>query len=254
MRKSLLTLLLLLPVVTFAQDRHCKHAQARDLKLDIQGVKAVVFDIGPHELKLTASPNSKSTVQGHACASHAKSLAQLTLTQKRIGDKLVVRAQREGSSFGLFFGDQYAYLDLIGSLPDNVPVQLKVGSGDADVTGAATLSIDVGSGDVAARRILGLVTADVGSGDIELADIGSLQVVSIGSGDLEAAGVGHGVKIDRIGSGEAALREVAGDVEVDAIGSGELDARDVRGNLTVRAVGSGSVDHSRVGGSVNIAD
>ena len=77
-----------------------------------------------------------------------------------------------------------AYMKLSSTLPDHINVQLKVGSGDATVIGAPILSADVGSGDVQARNIRGLVAASVGSGDIDLKDIGALQVISVGSGDL----------------------------------------------------------------------
>ncbi|HEY5972705.1 MAG TPA: DUF4097 family beta strand repeat-containing protein [Pseudoxanthomonas sp.] len=271
MRKSILSALLMLPVAAFAQEPQCKHSQPRDLQLDLAGVKAVVFDIGPHELKLDATPNAKAAVHGKACASETKLLEQLKLTQQKSGDKLYVSAKREGSSSGIFFVSNYAYLKLAGTLPDNVAVQLKVGSGDALVTGASILSADVGSGDVEARRIRGLVAAKVGSGDIAIEDAGSLQVISIGSGDLSAKGVkgaakvggiGSGdfdldgamgnVEIDSIGSGDAKVSGVHGNVSLGSLGSGDFEARDVRGDLSVDSVGSGSVNHNGVTGQVKL--
>ncbi|MEJ1095219.1 MULTISPECIES: DUF2807 domain-containing protein [unclassified Pseudoxanthomonas] len=270
MRKSILSLLLLLPVAAFAEDQ-CKLSQPRNLSLDLSGVKAVVFELAQHDLKLEASPGAKGDIQGTACASHEKNLAQLQLTQQRVGDKLIVRAHREGQSIGLFFGDNYAYLKLRATLPDNIPVQLKVGSGDADVSGVSVFSADVGSGDVIARRVRGLAAASVGSGDIELDDVGSLHVISIGSGDVAARRVRGGVKvgsigsgdfeldgargrveIGSIGSGDAQVRDIDGDVEVGSIGSGNASVRDVRGKLTLRSKGSGSIDHSGVTGETDL--
>lgn len=270
MRKSLL-LLMLLPAVALAEEPQCKHAQPRDLQLDLAGVKAVVFDIGPHELKIEASPNAKAELHGQACASEEKMLGQLKLTQQKSGDKLYVSARREGSSAGIFFSSNYAYMKLAGTLPDGISVQLKVGSGDASVTGASIVSADVGSGDVEARNIRGLVAAKVGSGDITLEDIGSLQVISVGSGDLSAkkvngpvkvGSIGSGdfelngaagdVQIDSIGSGDARVRDVSGNVGADSVGSGDLDADDIRGDLSVGSVGSGSINHNRVGGQVKL--
>ena len=253
-----------------AQDPHCKHTAPRQLALDLAGVKAVVFDIGPHELKLDATPGAKAHVAGKACASAADALAGLKLTQERKGDKLVVRAWREGHFSGISFKENYAYQTLTASVPDSIPVQLKVGSGDASVSGAPVLSIDVGSGDVSAHRIRGLVAASVGSGDIELHDVGQLKVISIGSGSLEAHGVrgavevgsiGSGgfevtgvdgdVQIGSVGSGGADVRDVKGSVGVDSIGSGDVDARVVGGGLTVRSVGSGSIGHNDVRGPID---
>jgi DUF4097 and DUF4098 domain-containing protein YvlB len=264
-------LLAVLPAAAFAQDGKCKHSAARDLKLDIGDARAVVFEIGPHDLRLTASPNAPGRVQGRACSSDPKALEYLVVTQERVGDKLVVRAGRKDRNVINLFGSYYASLELEGTVPDDVMVQLKVGSGDAWVTGASALSIDTGSGDVEAKRIRGAVTAKVNSGDIVLDDIGSLRVLSIGSGDMSAARVRgavevgsigsgdfeldsaqDGVEIGSIGSGDANVSDIGGDVRVGSIGSGDLDARDVRGGLTVRSVGSGSVKHSGVAGAVDV--
>jgi hypothetical protein len=255
MRKTLLAAALL-PVALFAgassASEYCEHSQPRNLDLDLTGIKAVMFDIGPHDLTVTATPNAKAGVQGRACASNPERLAELTVTQQRLGDKLVVTAQRSDTLNINFGGNHYAYLDLKASVPDNILVQLKVGSGDARVRGVSALSADVGSGDVDARDVRGLVTADLNSGDIELDTIGSLNVLSVGSGDLSARRIARGATIGSIGSGDVELVDVGGDVTVEKIGSGDLDVRDVRGNLTVRRVGSGSVDHSGISGRVDV--
>ena len=249
----------------------CAHSEPRNLTLDFTGVKSVMFEIGPHDLTVNASPGAKGAVKGTACASNADRLKELSLTQQRVGDKLIVTAKRQDTINFNFGGTNYAYLRLDASVPDNVLVQLDVGSGDARVHGASALSADVGSGDVEARNIRGLVTADVNSGDIELDTIGSLHVLSVGSGDLKARRVKTDAKVGSVGSGEVELRDVGGNVSVDSIGSGGLeanqvggdvnagkigsgglDAHDVGGNLTVRRVGSGGVDHSGVKGRVSM--
>lgn len=267
-----LFILSLLSPAAFADDGKCRHSAPRDLKLDIGDARAVVFEIGPHDLRLAASPKAPGRVQGRACASDPKALEDLVVTQQRVGDKLVVRVGRERNVINLF-GSYYASLELEGTLPDDVMVQLKVGSGDAWVSGASALSIDTGSGDVEAKRIRGAVTAKVNSGDIALDDIGSLHVLSIGSGDMsvdnvrgavevgsigsgdfELDGAQGGVQIGSIGSGDAYAGDIGGDVRVGSIGSGDFTARDVRGGLTVRSVGSGSVEHSGVAGKVDVPD
>lgn len=272
MRKlSLLTLLLLAPAAAFAATPECKHSQPRNLVLDLAGVKAVVFDIGSNDFTIDASAGAKAALGGKACASSAKYLEQLKLTQHKAGEKLYVTARREGMTGGIFLGSNYAYLKLAATLPDNVMVQLKVGSGDAVVTGAPMLSADVNSGDVEARHIRGLVAASVGSGDIILEDIGSLHVISVGSGDLSAkkvrgpakvGSVGSGdfeldgasgdVEIGSVGSGDARVTGVSGSVTVASVGSGDLEVNDIRGDLSVRSKSSGSVSHNRVDGRVDV--
>jgi hypothetical protein len=271
MRKTILALILLLPAAAFARD--CDHAQDYNLSLDLDGVKAVVFEIGPHDLQLTATPGAKASAQGHACASRAKRLERLDLTQRRVGDRLVVHAGSEGGSweFNLFGKAHYARLSVTASLPDTVPVHLAVGSGDATVSGVRTLDADVGSGDIRVSDIRGQFSLHVGSGDAEVEDVGALQIASIGSGDVTASGVrgatrvgsiGSGdfdlvrtkgdVDIGSIGSGDAQFHDVGGDVRIGSLGSGDIEVRNVRGDLVVRSSGSGEVRHSGVGGRIDL--
>ena len=252
MRKSLLSLMFLLPATAFAASPECQHSQPRDLQLDLAGVKAVVFDVESHDLTIQASANAKAELKGQACASDAKLLDQLQLTQRKSGDKLHVSLHREGMSGGLFSGKNYAYLKLAGTLPDNVTVQLKVGSGDARVSGASVVSADVGSGDVEASNIRGLFAAKVGSGDIKVEDAGSLRVISVGSGDLVAKRIRGSVKVGSIGSGDFSLEDAAGNVEIGSIGSGDAEIRHVSGNLSVDSLGSGDIDASAIRGDFSL--
>ena len=267
--KPLLFALALLPGVALA-DEHCKFSQPQAMDLALAGVKAVVFEVNSHDLRLQASPGARAALSGRACASSQDLLGQLSLTQEKVGDKLVVRLQRESRGLNIGFGSSYAWLDITGTLPDTLLVQLKVGSGDASLSGAQAMSADVGSGDVKARDIKALATAAVGSGDIELDNVGALHVVSIGSGDVRVGRVRGDARVGSIGSGDLELRDVQGNVEIDSIGSGDADIGGVRGTvglgalgsgdlrvrdaggLRVRHSGSGSIDHSGIRGTVEL--
>ncbi|MCC7635487.1 DUF4097 family beta strand repeat-containing protein [Stenotrophomonas rhizophila] len=242
--------LLMLPLAAPASEPQCKFSEARDLKLDLAGAKAVVFEVNQHDLVLQAGPGP-AQLGGRACASNADWLGELTLTQQKVGDKLVVRLQRAQRAITLG-GNSYAYLDIRGSVPDTVLVQLKVGSGDASVSGAHSLSADVGSGDVTLRGIKGLVTAAVGSGDVELDGAGSLNLLSVGSGDFKARNVRGNAKVGNVGSGDLGLTGVQGNVALGDIGSGDVDLRQVKGNVTIGTVGSGDVDIRNAGGNVSV--
>ncbi|MGE4459378.1 MAG: DUF4097 family beta strand repeat-containing protein [Stenotrophomonas sp.] len=267
--KPLLFALALLPGVALA-DEHCKFSQPQAMDLALAGVKAVVFEVNSHDLRLQASPGARAALSGRACASSQDLLGQLSLTQEKVGDKLVVRLQRESRGLNIGFGSSYAWLDITGTLPDTLLVQLKVGSGDASLSGAQAMSADVGSGDVKARDIKALAIAAVGSGDIELDNVGALHVVSVGSGDVRVGGVRGDARVGSIGSGDLELRDVQGNVEIDSIGSGDADIGGVRGTvglgtlgsgdlrvrdaggLRVRHSGSGSIDHSGIRGTVEL--
>ena len=274
MRTALIALsLLALPVLSapaMASDRYCKHEAPRQLTLDIGDARTVVFEVGPHDLNVASSAGAPAAMSGRACSSHAERLERLKIEQRRSGEKLIVRMFQEGSVSGFSFGSTYAYMNLTATLPDHVSVQVKVGSGEADVTGAPVLSADVGSGHAVGRNIRGLAAASVGSGDIDIHGAGSLKVVSIGSGDVEADGVrgptsvgsigsggfelsrGGSVEIGSIGSGGAELRDITGNVVVGSVGSGGVKVRNASGGLTVRSVGSGDIDHEGVKGVLDI--
>ncbi len=257
-------------VPALAADEHCKHAEPRQLTLDPGDARAVVFEVGPHDLEVESRAGAPAAISGKACSSHADRLAHLKVEQRRAGDKLIVRMYEEGTFGGIFFGNRYAYLDLVATLPDHLSIQVKVGSGDVEVSGAPVFSADVGSGDVVGRNIRGLAAVSVGSGDVTIQNAGSLKVVSIGSGDVEAhnvrgsttvgsigsgdfslSGSGH-VEIGSIGSGDAEVRDITGNVVVGSIGSGGVEARNIGGGLTVRSVGSGDVRHEGVRGPLDI--
>lgn len=240
--------LMLLPLSALANDAPCKFTENRDLKLDLAGAKTVVLEVNQHDLHVVAG-SGPAQLSGRACASSADWLRDLTLTQQRSGDKLVVSLRREGKQ-GIVIGDNYAWLDIRGSVPADVMVQLKVGSGDAHVEGARSLSVNVGSGDADVLRTQGSVHAAVGSGDLLIDGADSLDLLSLGSGDAKVSNIRRDVSVGSIGSGDLDVRDVGGNLAIRTIGSGDADARQVRGNVEIGVVGSGDVELRDVGGNL----
>ena len=243
--------LLLLPLAALANDAPCKFTERRDLALQLGDAKTLVLEVNQHDLRVNAAPGA-GALSGRACASNAEWLPQLTLTQRREADKLIVTLRREGKSSSTT-GSAYAWLDISGSIPDNVRVQLKVGSGDAEVTGAQSLSVDVGSGDALVRAIRGSVHAAVGSGDLEIDGAESLDLLSVGSGDVDARGIRRDIRVGTVGSGDLKLRDIGGLLKVETVGSGDVQARTVGGNVEIGTVGSGDLDLQAVAGNVTVA-
>lgn len=238
----ILPLLLLAPGLAQAGER-CAHSAPRQLQLDLAGVKTLRLETGPHTVRVQAAPGAAHALRGRACASRADWLPELTVTQEKRDGTLVVRVRREKqSALSGLLGETYAYLDLAGTVPDHVLVQLVVGSGDVHASGAAALSADVGSGDVHVRGVRGPVTAKVGSGDLEIDGAGSLKVLSIGSGDVQARSIGGAVEVGSIGSGDFVLQGARGDVRIGSIGSGDAGLEDVAGAVRVGSIGSGEVE------------
>jgi len=254
MRRILTAALLLAPFACFAASP-CKYEAPRNLQLDLAGVHGVQIDVHSQDLHLTGSDGNKGlTLSGRACASSQAVLDKLQVTQRRDGDQLLIDIGGDGGgfTFNLFGGDSYASLEVTMQLPANLPVTLRVGSGDADVTGVQQLQASVGSGDLHVRQLSGKLGASVGSGDVDATDIGSLDLGSVGSGDFKAEGVKGDARIGSIGSGDVTLRQVGGSVRADTLGSGDLDVSDVGGDFNLGAKGSGDVNHSGVKGKVSV--
>lgn len=254
MRLIALSSLLLLPLTALAQG-DCEHTRTFELQPDLAGVAIVEFDIGPHRLDLRGSADSPPSLHADACATDPELLERLELRQQRAGDRLLVSIEYDSPGWwsGLF-GDHRRDVRLSATLPEDLPVEVDLGSGEADIGGIARLELSVGSGEAVVRGIEGPVRASVGSGDIELHQVGALRIGSVGSGDLQARDAGGDVKVGSIGSGDVELERVAGDIEVGSIGSGDLDVHEVQGGLRVDSIGSGDVDHVGVQGSIDLPD
>jgi hypothetical protein len=250
MRRLILALLLLAPLASHAED--CKYEAPRNLTLDLAGVREVEVDLHSHDLHLSGTNATGGIVTGRACASDQKLLDDLTVTQRREGDRLIVEAGGHSRINISLFGHVSTSLKLDMQVPAQIPVVLNVGSGDAWATGLKQLNAQVGSGDLHVSKIDGPFALSVGSGDIDAMDVGSMDAGSIGSGDLKVNGVRADARVGSIGSGDVVLRNVGGNVRVDTLGSGDLTVRDVQGDLTLGAKGSGDVNHSGIKGKVSV--
>jgi len=253
MRRLLAAALLLAPLAAFAATS-CKYEAPRNLQLDLAGVRGVQIDVNSQDLHLTGSDNARGfTLAGRACASEQAMLDKLQVTQRREGDQLLIDIGNTGGfGFTLFGGSSYSSLEVTVQLPANLPVTVRVGSGDADVSGVQQLQTNVGSGDLHVRQVSGKFGTSVGSGDVDATDIGSLDLGSVGSGDFKAEGIKGDARIGSIGSGDVTLRNVGGSVRAETLGSGSLDVSDVGGDFSLGAKGSGDVNHAGVKGKVSV--
>jgi len=254
MRRLVFTTMLFAPFAAFAAGT-CQFEAPRNLQVDLAGVRSVQIDVNSYDLHLIGGADTKGlALVGRACASEKSALDQLTVTQRRDGDQLLIDIGGERSRFGFnpFGGNSSTSLEVTVNMPAKVPVTLRVGSGDADVRGVQELRGTVGSGDLHVRQIAGKFATSVGSGDVDASDVGSLQLGSVGSGDFKVDGVKGDASIGSIGSGDVTLRRVGGSVHADTLGSGDLTVRDVGGDFSLGAKGSGDVEHSGVKGKVSV--
>lgn len=252
MLRLAVALLLAAPLSAFAAT--CPHEAPRHLQLDLSGVRGVQFEVNSYDLHVDGVPGAtQGVLDGHACASDPALLDGLQVSQHREGDQLVVELGSGHSTFSLhLFGSSQTDLDVHVTLPPKLPVTVRVGSGDAWLSGLRQVDATVGSGDLHVAHLAGQLSASVGSGSVDARDIGSLRLGTLGSGDLTVRDIKGDAHVGVVGSGDVTLRNVVGNVRVDTLGSGDLGVHDVAGNFSLGAKGSGDVDHSGVRGEVSL--
>lgn len=76
-------------------------------------------------------------------------------------------------------------VDYVVTLPRPVPVTGGLDSGSLEVSGMASVDVEVGSGSVNLRGVDGPVTARTGSGPVDLTDVGGPVDVETGSGSID---------------------------------------------------------------------
>lgn len=269
MRIVLTSLLLLSSSCAVANN--CQFSAERNLDIDPAGLQALRFELGSSDLHVVGVAGiAKIQVHGKACASDQAWLADLTVEQTRVGDKVVVRPTPHAARSGTF-GNTYAYIDFEVQVPPGLALEVDSGSGDSDIANIAALEFGSGSGDLKLNHIAGAVSLKVGSGDVTASNVGSfnvrgagsgdinvtavageVKVAHVGSGDLHFGDVHGGVQIDSIGSGDLQVTRIGGDVVLGSIGSGDVEANQVTGNLIVKSAGSGEIHHDQIGGRVDV--
>ena len=210
-------------LMSFADD--CAITAPRLEVADAAGLTEVRVLAGAGVLRITGEPGRDDVrIDGTACAPRERDLDQLELAVSRTGGSLLIEAPADRPARGR--------IDLVITMPAELPVGVTDGSGSVDIRGVAAVGLDDGSG--------GVEISDI-AGDVRARD---------GSGGLDIRRVGGGVVIELDGSGGIDIREVAGDVVIEQDGSGGIDVADVGGDFTVGADGSGGVEWRRVGGRV----
>lgn len=252
MRRLILAALLVAPLAAYAHDE-CKYQAPRAMKLDLSGVREVQLEVNSYDLHVTGSDSATvGDLNGRACASDQKLLEDLTVTQHREGDRLIVELGGGHRMNINLFGNNYTDLDINLQLPSKMPISINVGSGDGWVSGVHTVKGRVGSGDLHLTDIGDTFIGGVGSGDIDGRNIGRIELGSVGSGDAKFHDIKGDVKVGSIGSGDVTLVGVGGSVRADTLGSGDLTVRNVRGDFSLGAKGSGDVHKSDISGKVSV--
>jgi hypothetical protein len=222
---------LLLVAVTASAD--CDHTAPHRLTADLKGATSVAVIGRAGSLRVIGGPGGGVTATGTACASDRDFLAEMRIAARRDGSELVIEAVVPERT--VLFGWHEAKLDLEVTVPQNIPIRVKDGSGELEI-----------------RGVRGNVDVTDGSGSLRIRDVAGDVRVNDGSGGIEIDGIRGSVRIVEDGSGGIDIRDVERDVIVEEDGSGSIDVDQVRGNFTVERDGSGGVEWDRVSGTVRV--
>ncbi len=240
--------LLSLPAVALA-DGNCRYTVRHRATLDAAGATKV--EILARAGSLTVKPESGGALiaEGKACASSQSLLDEIQLRTRRDGDVLQVVAQMPGDMQGI--GTFYASLDLVISVPGDLPVDITDTSGEMTVDRVRLERIRDSSGDIVVRNVRGDFQVDDSSGDLRVENAEGNVSIGDSSGDIVVLGAA-GVHIIVDSSGDIDIQKISGDVRIERDSSGDIRIAGVGGNVEVLADGSGKVRVSDTKGTVHV--
>lgn len=124
--------------------------------------------------------------------------------------------------------DHECRVDLVVSLPEKIPVQIRAGTGDVKVTASrGDIDVKVGSGLIALKGEIGTLKALSGTGDIRLAGQAQAAEIKTGSGNIELDFNSVPEK------GKLELKTGTGDVQIYLPPAAEVHSQISTGNGTV---------------------
>ena len=207
----------------------CDEKEPRTASVDAAGAALVRVQGEAGWLKIRGAEGASSVeVDGEACASSQKRLDEIKLVAERRGEEVVIEADLPDGWGG-------GALDLDITVPADLPIVARDGSGAVEIRGVASLELRDGSGGVEIEDVAGDVRVQDGSGGLEISNVDGSVTVSDGSGGIE-------------------IRQVGADVLVERDGSGGIRVTDVGGDLIVERDGSGGVDYERIAGDTRVSE
>ena len=231
MRTAVLAVTLVL-IAGAAPADSCRYSAPRRLTTPAAGVTRIVIIGRAGSLRVNgAAGAAQIAATGTACASDSDFLKELRLDARRNGSEIVIEAViPERVSI---FNWTEASIDFEVTVPANVPIKVRDGSGELTIRNVGALDVVDGSGGIEIRGVNGTLEVRDGSGGITINDV---------NGDVEV--------VD--GSGGIEIHNVQRNVRIAVDGSGGIEVSSIRGDFTVARDGSGGVDYERVSGRVSI--
>jgi hypothetical protein len=253
MKKTILMFALL--AAPAAQAWNCSYEKQIDEVLDLAGSEELVVNAAAGALEIRGgAAEDRAVIRGTLCVSEEEWLDEGGV-ETRGGRRSEISVVLPDSSGWSLTGNRYAYLDLEIRVPVDTSLDVRDSSGEAKISGVASVRVSDSSGDLHLEDIGGPVSLQDSSGDIDLSDIrGDVTIENDSSGDIDGERITGNVLVEKDSSGGIYFEAVSGDFTVERDSSGDITARDIGGDFTVLRDGSGDIRAVDVQGKVDIPD
>jgi len=222
---------------------HAELQASRQLDLDAQRLSKMHIDVGAGSL----------TVRGTADSDRVRVTAEIW--QVKASDDYVLRLVQDGkravleadidSGGGWFSGGNGNRIDLIVSVPEQLQLDIRDGSGSIDLMDVrGDVWIEDGSGSIKVRNLGGALEIKDGSGSLSVFDVRGDSTINDGSGSISVRDAGGNLDI-RDGSGSITVEDIVGVVRIHD-GSGSISV-DGAADFELLSDGSGSVNTLNIG-------
>ncbi|NIP19039.1 MAG: DUF4097 family beta strand repeat protein, partial [Xanthomonadales bacterium] len=188
-----------------AQAWNCKHERSLDEALDVDGSESLAIEAFAGDLEVTGiSRSDEVRIRGRICASKKDWLDE-TRIETSGGDRARIGVDMPNmeSSWSLFGGNRYAYVDLVLEVPEDLALEIRDTSGDITLENTTVASVEDSSGDIEISDARGALELRDTSGDVTLRGLaGDLTVLADSSGDLHGRDIDGAVTVLRDSSGD----------------------------------------------------
>lgn len=226
---------------------NCQYEREFERVFDASKTNSLTIKAGAGSLEINGMDDSASvTVKARACASSEESLALLDVIYSADSASMETQIPKNDG------WRAYSSIDLKVTLPKRLNLDVRDSSGDASVSGVASLVMTDSSGELVIDGVAGNVSVTDSSGGLSLKKIQGDVEVRDSSGEIEASDISGHFTVLVDSSGAIEIQRVAKDVLIKVDSSGAINVRDVGGNFTVGKDGSGRIRYDDVEGDVSL--
>ncbi|AWB66478.1 hypothetical protein C2869_08570 [Saccharobesus litoralis] len=212
-------------------DKQDWHSKRHHIDIDPKQAQQLLIDADAGNLNITTDAN----------AAEIKLVAKIQSIDKHIDPDQVIRIRRDEGVIYIDSNQRTSFdyswrnpqkIDLTLTLPENMLLSVKQGSGDMAIKGNyQALNITDGSGNLFLNDINGPVDVHDGSGNIKITSVSGKVNIEDGSGQIDASHITGDTQI-KDGSGDLTLKNITGQLYIDD-GSGDINASHIQGSVSV---------------------